>query len=494
MQVNREINEIKKNLNQGKYIEAKKRAKKIINTFPNDYNSWEILGIVYSKTKNFRAAEKVLKKALELAPKAFSIWYNLAHVLYSSGDLNSAIEGYKKCIELKPDFFNAFLGLGKIYVEQGGFSKAENVYRKVIDLKENYAPAHYSLGLVLHQLGRLEEAEKSYKKSILLDPKLYQAHSNRAVILSTEGKFTEAITSYEEALSYSGDNAYMLNNLGNAYEAVGKINEAIISYQKATTIEPKYADAHYNLGLTLEKLNRDIEAKKHFRLALEAKSDFEDAKHMLSALEGITTPSAPLAYVKNLFDGYAKNFDNSLVNELEYNIPEKLSKLILSKTQTRSYGAVLDLGCGTGLLGNLIKDRCEYLEGVDISPMMLNKAREKKVYDSLKCMNITNYLAKANMRFDNIVATDVFIYIGELSQIFKSIKKRSEISGHFSFSTEHSDKDAYYLEKTGRYSHSRDYIERLCLEHRFELKHFQVQNLRKEKSGYIKGGLYILSF
>ena len=494
MQASREINKIKKSLKEGQYSEAEQTAKNTIKTFPDAFISWEILGLVYLTTKKFRDAEKVFKKALELAPKAPSVWYNLAEALYSSGNLNSAIDGYKKCIELKPDFLNAFLRLGKIYVEQGGFSKAEDIYRKIIDLKKNYAPAHYSLGLVLHQLGRLEEAEKSYKKSILLDPKLYQAHSNRAVILSTEGRFSEAIASYEEALSFSGDNAIVLNNLGNAYEAVGKIDKAIISFQKAIAIEPKYADAHYNLGITLEKLNRDEEAKKHLKLALEAKSDFEDAKYMLSALEGIFIPSAPSSYVKNLFDGYANNFENSLVKKLEYNIPEKLSKLILAKTQTKSYGAVLDLGCGTGLLGDLIKDRCEYLEGVDISPMMIHKAREKQVYDSLKCENITDYLATANLQFDNIVATDVFIYVGELSKIFKHIKKRSEISGHFSFSTEHSNKEKYYLEKTGRYSHSRDYIERLCLEHGFELKHFQVQNLRKEESGYIEGGLYILRF
>ncbi len=494
MQVNREIHEINKNLNLGQYNKAKKRAKNIIKFFPNNFYGWEILGIVYSKTKQFRDAEEVFKKALKLAPKEYSVWYNLAHNLKSCGDLNSAIDGYKKCIDLKPDFINAFIDLANIYVEQGVFQKAEVVYRKIIDLNKNNATAHYSLGLSLHKLGRLEEAKKSYKKSIVLNPKLYQALSNIAVIYSTEGKFSEAIAVYEEALSISGDEAPMLNNLGNAYEAVGKIDKAIISFQKAIQIDPKYADAHYNLGITLEKLDRDIEAKKHFRLALGAESDFEDAKHMLSALEGITTPSAPLAYVKNLFDGYAKNFENSLVKKLEYNIPEELSKLILAKSQKRSYGAVLDLGCGTGILGDIIKDKCKYLEGVDISPMMLNKAKEKQVYDRLKCMNITNYLAKANLHFDNIVATDVFVYIGELSQIFRNIKKRSEISGYFSFSTEHSDKDAYYLEKTGRYSHSRDYIERLCLEHRFELEHFQVQNLRKEKSGYIKGGLYILSF
>ena len=109
MQASREINEIKKNLKQGQYSEAEKRAKNTIKTFPDAFISWEILGLVYLTTKKFRDAEKIFKKALQLAPKAPSVWYNLAQALYSSGNLNSAIVGYKKCIELKPDFLNAFL-------------------------------------------------------------------------------------------------------------------------------------------------------------------------------------------------------------------------------------------------------------------------------------------------------------------------------------------------------------------------------------------------
>ena len=98
MQESREIDKVKKHIKQGQFNEAEKRAKNIIKNFPNEFNSWEILGIVYLKKKKFRDAGKVLKKALELAPKAFSVWYNLAHALYSEGNLNSAIDGYKKCI------------------------------------------------------------------------------------------------------------------------------------------------------------------------------------------------------------------------------------------------------------------------------------------------------------------------------------------------------------------------------------------------------------
>ena len=64
MQASREINEAKKNIKQGQYSEAEKKAKAIIENFPNDFNGWEILGIIYLKTNKLRDAGKVLKKAL----------------------------------------------------------------------------------------------------------------------------------------------------------------------------------------------------------------------------------------------------------------------------------------------------------------------------------------------------------------------------------------------------------------------------------------------
>ena len=419
---------------------------------------------------------------------------NMIKINLNQGKYSEAEKRAKNIIKNSPQNFLGWEVLGIVYFEKRQYDDAIKAYRKLIDLKKNYAPAHYSLGLVLHQAGRLEEAEISYKNAILLNPKNYQAHSNRGVILSALGKFFEAIESYKAALSHNEENPFILNNLGNAYESVGEDKKALICYNKATELDPKFSDAHYNLGIMLEKVNRDRGAIKHFKLALKAEPNLEEAKHVLSALEGITTTSAPSNYVKNLFDGYAGNFDNALVEKLEYNIPEKLSELILKKTNTKSYGSVLDLGCGKGLMGECIKKESEYPVGVDISQLMLNEAQKKNIYDILKCQDITNYLANANLRFDHIIATDVFIYLGELSKIFKYLKERNQINGYFSFSTEHSDKDKYYLKKTGRYSHSRKYIEQLCLRFNFEIKYFQLLNLRKERGSYIKGALYILAF
>ena len=53
------------------------------------------------------------------------------------------------------------------------------------------------------------------------------------------------------------------------------------------------------------------------------------------------------------------------------------------------------------------------------------------------------------------MCSDVFIYIGDLSEVFRLIKSRNSKAGKLVFSTEHNDSSGYTLEKTGRYSHSK---------------------------------------
>ena len=90
--------------------------------------------------------------------------------------------------------------------------------------------------------------------------------------------------------------------------------------------------------------------------------------------------------------------------------------------------------------------------------------------------------------------TDVFVYIGDLFEVFRLIKSRNNKRGKLVFSTEHRDGDKFFLEQSGRYSHSKKYIDSLCKTFGYKVRHFEIQNLRKEKNQYIKGGLYILDF
>ena len=155
---------------------------------------------------------------------------------------------------------------------------------------------------------------------------------------------------------------------------------------------------------------------------------------------------------------------------------------------------MLDLGCGTGLAGVELKELCQNIQGIDLSKKMLREASRKNVYDDLNHTGIVEYLSEATLDFDLFVSTDVFIYVGDLSEIFRLIKSRNKRKGWLVFSTEHIEKDGFTLETSGRYSHSRSYIESLCQEFDYQELHFSKTNLRKEKGAFLAGGIYLLEF
>ena len=81
-------------------------------------------------------------------------------------------------------------------------------------------------------------------------------------------------------------------------------------------------------------------------------------KHILASLTGEKTETGPREFVKNLFNGYAKKFESSLVDKLEYKITKLIRDILIKPNNNKTLGSVLDLGCGTSLFGTEIKNHC----------------------------------------------------------------------------------------------------------------------------------------
>jgi len=349
-------------------------------------------------------------------------------------------------------------------------------------------------GAVLKGLGQLDASVEAYKKALAIKPDHADAHNNMGVTLKEQGKLEEAIEAYKKALAIKPDHAEAYNNMGNTLKEQGKLEEAIEAYKKALAIKPDHAEAYNNMGATLKEQGKLEEAIEAYKKAVSLKPDYSSASHILSSLTGKTTNSAPREYVENLFDQYASKFDQSLVVDLSYDIPEVVAQMSVEKHGNGSLGSILDLGCGTGLTGEKIREHCNYLEGIDVSRKMLELAKSRNVYDKLGHFDMVEYLSNAELDFDYFIATDVFIYVGGLSEVFRLIRGRNKKPGKLIFSTEHSINEGFHLEKSGRYSHSFSYIKELCEEFEFSMSHFSETNLRKEKGDFLVGGLYFLNF
>jgi len=455
-----QLNSLLEHYQTGRYADAEKLSLSITQEFPEHQFAWKVLAIVLKLTGRISESLVASQKSVQLGPLNAEAHNNLAVLLNELGRLKEAEVSYKKAIELKPDYAEAHSNLAIILKEQSRLKEAEACYRQAIKLKPDYAEAHYNMGNTLKELGRLEEAEACYKKAIKLKPDYVKAYNNLGVMLQEQGK----------------------------------LDEAEVSYKKAITLKPDYADFYANLGNTLRDQDKLLEAKLNYKKAIELKGDSKKFKHIFDALTGKTTNFAPREYVEVLFDNYAINFENSLVNKLEYKIPNKIVEMIVAKNPNIQLGSVLDLGCGTGLIGDEIKKYCSNLEGVDLSKLMLEKASAKNIYDKLEHQDIVEYLSTEDLDFNYFISSDVFVYVGNLSEIFRLIKSRNKSKGKFVFSTEHTDRDGFFLEQTGRYSHSKKYIESLCNKFGYKLSHFEVVNLRKNKNKFIIGGLYFLDF
>ena len=105
-----------------------------------------------------------------------------------------------------------------------------------------------------------------------------------------------------------------------------------------------------------------------------------------------------------------------MCEDLKYAGPERLQDGIQAVIGDKAGLTMLDLGCGSGLMGVNTKWRAADLTGVDLSPEMIELARARNIYDRLEVAEITGWLDDGETPFDLIISSDCLIYFGDLAK------------------------------------------------------------------------------
>ena len=187
------------------------------------------------------------------------------------------------------------------------------------------------------------------------------------------------------------------------------------------------------LRATLQReLGLADQARSSYREALAHGADPSLVQFALGALGDARAAAAPRHYVEQLFDSYAVGFDEHLVGTLQYRGPQVLADGL----GRERYASALDLGCGTGLAAPSLRPRCTRLEGVDLSAVMVERARARQLYDELRQADVVEALTAAPGAHDLLFAADVFIYVGALDAVFAAAARALRPGGELCFSVE----------------------------------------------------------
>jgi predicted TPR repeat methyltransferase len=109
-----------------------------------------------------------------------------------------------------------------------------------------------------------------------------------------------------------------------------------------------------------------------------------------------------------VYDGWADRYDQELLEDWGYTSPQKAVQLLLEAMGSHDL-KVLDSGCGTGLVGELLKKAgMSSLSGIDYSPGMLAEAKKKGVYDTLHTMDMNLPLRLPSNSFDAVTCIGTF--------------------------------------------------------------------------------------
>ena len=409
-----------------------------------------------------------------------------------AGRLDEAEAFLQRALSLSPDTAVYHSNNSVILRERGQIEASLAAAERAVALAPGFAGAWYNHGISLAELARFAEALESYGRALEINPDYAEAWFNRGSVLLRLERGLEAHENYARAVALTPDNTLFLHHLGVALDSLGRLGEAVPVYERALALAPGQAISWFNCGIDKIKLG-DLEGGKAcYVRALENGHPNPDlVRFFMAAAEGgEPPPTAPSEYLRNLFDGYAPRFEQHLVGVLGYAAPEVLHALLGG--QMGADLEILDLGCGTGLLGNLLRPHARRLTGVDLAPVMIEEVRAKEIYDALELADIREYLRARTAPCDVVVATDVFIYVGDLDEVFRDVARLLTPGGLFAFSVEQHAADGYALLPTLRYAHSWAYCTSLGRRHGLQLCKAESRPIRKHGAGEIPG--YYLVF
>jgi predicted TPR repeat methyltransferase len=126
--------------------------------------------------------------------------------------------------------------------------------------------------------------------------------------------------------------------------------------------------------------------------------------------------------VAERYDAWAQSYDADLA-AWSYQAPSVVAEIVLGRDLTPP--SVLDVGCGTGLIGKALRDRgfTGTIRGLDLSRSSLDIAERGGAYDSLQQADLQQVLPAEDDGVGAVACVGVMTYLPEVEAVWRELAR-----------------------------------------------------------------------
>lgn len=370
---------------------------------------------------------------------------------------------------------------------KGALECAERAVRK----SPQWAPGVMNLALLHARQNHFPEALAEAHKALDLAPAQPDLLEAAIQIAQRSGANGQLKTWTQQALALQPGHTGHRLTLGNALLSLGESQAALAAFETVLATDLDHEVAAAGRAHALLAAGRQADAVAAWD-ALLARQPDHDAWAFHRAVAAGEKPSVhPLGLVKSTFNTMAPVYDMHMLRTLRYGLPKDVAEQLLARHPDRNFH-LLDLGCGTGLLGLMLGKIAGSMIGVDASIKMIEQAEKHGVYDRFHHVDLLDALRDTPESLYHVIAAlDVFIYVGDLTQVIADAHRILRPGGRFVFSCETAPENGanWVLQASGRYGHRQDHVAALCRSAGFSAVDMQEVDLRLERGQPVKGFL-----
>jgi predicted TPR repeat methyltransferase len=423
--------------------------------------------------------------------------------------------------------------VAQLALSEGTLDSAAMELNQAVNLDPQHPGLRKCRAELRRRLGDMEGAVRDAAEAVILDRTDPFAKALLGELLLLIDRIADAIACLTEAVAAVPDNIAFRETLAQTLATYGDIDAALATLLEGIRIVPGatalrnaaillcirrrdnaraadlaeqarldgVADANtFGLkGHALSGLGRHEVASLAYNEALKLAPGDAHLQHLAAAAQ--IRSSAPEDFVRMLFDGGADRFESHITG-LGYCIPGLVRRRVMEFAALANTGPVLDLGCGTGLIALALSDLpLGPFTGIDVSPRMLEHARAKGLYSSLREARLPAALHDGTAAWSLILAGDVLCYFEALQEMFRAVFDRLRPGGRFIFSLEEllpdldgtiASNEDWAPGRLGRHAHSARYVAATAAASGFRCLTLDHETLRYEAGGPVAGLLVVL--